>query len=124
MDPAPAERGVPGAGTVHHVAWSAPDPQHPGWIARVRAAGGQPTDVIDRQYFRSIYFHEPGGVLFKIASLGPGFAIDETPAHLGEALRLPPQYEPYRDRLEEILVPLDNPRARLTPPATTTQETR
>lgn len=113
MDPAPEWRPVPGAGTVHHVAWTSPGPQHAGWIGRVRAAGGHPTSVIDRQYFRSIYFHEPGGVLFEIASADPGFAVDESPEHLGEALRLPPQYERYRDQIEERLTPLDNPRVRL-----------
>ena len=124
MDPAPAERGVQGAGTVHHVAWTAPDGEHAGWIARVREAGGHPTTVIDRQYFLSIYFNEPGGVLFEIATPSPGFADDEDPDHLGEALRLPPQYEPYRERIEEILVPLDNPRTRVAPPAATAQENR
>lgn len=124
MDPAPAERGVQGAGTVHHVAWTAPDDEHAGWIARVREAGGHPTTVIDRQYFHSIYFNEPGGVLFEIATPSPGFADDEDPDHLGEALRLPPQYEPYRERIEEILVPLDNPRTRVAPPAATAQENR
>lgn len=113
MDPAPEGRGVPGAGTVHHVAWTAPGAEHAGWIGRVRAAGGHPTGVIDRQYFRSIYFHEPGGVLFEVASAEPGFAVDESPDHLGEVLRLPPQYERYRDRIEERLPPLDNPRVRM-----------
>lgn len=119
LDPAPAERPVPGAGTVHHVAWTAPDDEHAAWDGQVRRSGGHPTAVIDRQYFRSIYFHEPGGVLFEIASVGPGFAVDESSAQLGEALRLPPQYEAYRDRIEERLIPLENPRARLMPPAPT-----
>lgn len=117
LDGAPQERGVPGAGTVHHVAWTAPDDEHAGWIARAAAAGARPTDVIDRQYFNSIYFREPGGVLFEIATPSPGFAYDEEPGHLGEALRLPPQYERYRSRIEEILVPIDNPRRRVAPAA-------
>lgn len=124
VDPAPAEPPVQGAGTVHHVAWTAPDAEHAGWISRIRAAGGRPTGVIDRQYFLSIYFHEPGGVLFEIASPSPGFAVDEEPGHLGEALRLPPQYERHRDRIEERLTPLDNPRTRLAPPVATSQESR
>lgn len=124
VDPAPGERPLQGVGTVHHVAWTAADAEHAGWIDRVRAAGGHPTGIIDRQYFRSIYFHEPGGVMFEIASAGPGFAVDESAAHLGEGLRLPPQYERYRDRIEERLVPLDNPRARIAPPvAATNRET-
>lgn len=124
VDPAPEGRPVQGAGTVHHVAWTAPDDEQPDWIGVVRAAGGHPTGLIDRQYFLSVYFHEPGGVLFEIASPSPGFAVDEEPAHLGEALRLPPQYERYRDRIEERLTPLDNPRTRLAPPVATPQESR
>ncbi len=117
VDPAPEGRPVQGAGTVHHVAWTSPDAEQAGWIGRVRAAGGHPTGLIDRQYFLSVYFHEPGGVMFEIASPSPGFAVDEEPGRLGEALRLPPQYERYRDRIEERLTPLDNPRVRLSPPA-------
>jgi glyoxalase family protein len=124
VDPAPAERPQPGAGTVHHVAWTAPDAEHTSWAGRIHAAGARPTGVIDRQYFRSIYFHEPGGVMFEIATPSPGFAVDEAPGHLGEALRLPPQYERYRDQIEERLVPLANPRALLDPVATAPEETR
>ena len=110
LDPAPTERGEPGAGTVHHVAWTSRDEDHVDWGRRVAQAGGHPTGVIDRQYFRSIYFHEPGRVLFEIATTGPGFAVDEEPDRLGEELRVPPQYEAYRDRIAERLVPLRNPR--------------
>jgi glyoxalase family protein len=105
------ERGIGGAGTVHHVAWAAPMDEHAGWRDRVLAAGGQPTPVIDRFYFRSIYFREPSGVLFEIASIGPGFATDEPLAHLGESLSLPPDFEHLRSQLEPILTPLPNPRA-------------
>jgi len=66
--------------------------------------------VIDRFYFRSVYFREPSGVLFEIATIGPGFAVDEDAAHLGERLSLPPSYEPLRARLEGILKPLPYPR--------------
>ena len=77
-DDPPAERGLSGAGTVHHVAWAAQPEEHEAWRERVLSAGGQPTPVIDRFYFRSIYFREPSGVLFEIATLGgPGFAADE-----------------------------------------------
>jgi glyoxalase family protein len=106
LDPAPAERPEPGAGTVHHVAWTSPDEDHEAWGRRIAEAGARPTQIIDRQYFHSIYFREPGGVLFEIATPSPGFAVDEEPEHLGEELRLPPQYERYRTRIEEILTPL------------------
>jgi glyoxalase family protein len=102
---------VQGAGTVHHVAWASRDEDHEAWRERVLRAGARPTPIIDRQYFRSIYFREPSGVLFEIATLSPGFAIDESPEHLGEELRLPPQHEPLRERLERTLTPLRNPRA-------------
>jgi glyoxalase family protein len=111
-DPAPsARRGIQGAGTVHHIAWAARDGDHEAWRETVAAAGAQVTPIIDRQYFHSIYFREPSGVLFEIATLGPGFAIDEDRAHLGEALRLPPQHEHLRAQLERTLTPLHNPRA-------------
>jgi glyoxalase family protein len=109
-DRPPEEPGVPGGGTVHHVAWSSPMDEHERWRERVEAAGARPTPVIDRFYFRSIYFREPSGVLFEIATLGPGFSADEPPEHLGERLSLPPEYEPLRDRLEQVLTPLPNPR--------------
>jgi len=108
---APEEKGVGGAGTVHHVAWSSTMDDHEAWRERVAAAGGQPTPVIDRFWFRSIYFREPAGVLFEIATLGPGFATDEDPAHLGEKLILPPAFEHLRHRVEPLLTPLPDPRA-------------
>jgi len=106
FDPAPVERGVGGAGTVHHVAWSSPIEDHDTWLTQVAAAGMQPTPVIDRFYFKSIYFREPSGILFEIATLGPGFATDEDPAHLGERLSLPPAFEHLRERIEPVLTPL------------------
>jgi glyoxalase family protein len=109
-DQPPAEPGIPGGGTVHHVAWSSPVDEHERWRERVEAGGARPTPVIDRFYFRSIYFREPSGVLFEIATLGPGFTADEPLEHLGERLSLPPEYEPLRDRLEQVLTPLPNPR--------------
>ena len=104
-------RGVPGAGTVHHVAWASQMDEQDAWRARVLEAGGQPTPVIDRFYFRSIYFREPSGVLFEIATLGPGFTTDEPLEHLGERLSLPPAFEHLRDQVEPILTPLPNPRS-------------
>ena len=106
-----AERGQPGAGTVHHVAWSSPMDEHEAWRQRVADAGANPTPVIDRFYFRSIYFREPSGVLFEIATIGPGFAVDEPADKLGERLSLPPNYEHLREQLEPVLTPLPNPRA-------------
>jgi glyoxalase family protein len=105
------QRGVSGAGTVHHVAWASPMDDHEAWQKRVAEAGASPTPVIDRFYFRSIYFREPSGVLFEIATIGPGFATDEDQDHLGERLSLPPAFEHLRDRLEPVLTPLPNPRA-------------
>jgi glyoxalase family protein len=106
----PEEPGIPGAGTVHHVAWSSTMDEHQAWQKRVAEAGGRPTPVIDRFWFRSIYFREPSGVLFEIATLGPGFSTDEDPEHLGEKLILPPNFEHLRSQVEPILTPLPNPR--------------
>jgi glyoxalase family protein len=103
--------GQGGAGTIHHVAWASPMDEHEAWRARVAEGGARPTPVIDRFYFRSIYFREPSGVLFEIATIGPGFAVDEPAAHLGERLSLPPDYEHLRTQLEPVLTPLPNPRS-------------
>jgi glyoxalase family protein len=113
-DKAPEERGIGGAGTVHHVAWASPIEEHEAWRERVAEAGMRPTPIIDRFYFHSIYFREPSGVLFEIATLGPGFTADEPLETLGEHLALPPNYEPLRDRLEQELTPLPDPRAAWT----------
>jgi len=110
FEPAPAERGVGGAGTVHHVAFSSTLEDHNAWQQRVAEAGMQPTPVIDRFYFRSVYFREPNGVLFELATLGPGFATDEDPAHLGERLSLPPAFEHLREQIEPALTKLPDPR--------------
>jgi glyoxalase family protein len=110
-DPVPDVRGVPGAGTVHHVAFASTFDDHEAWGDRVRAQGLNPTPVIDRFYFRSIYFREPGGVLFEIATLGPGFTADEPLESLGEHLSLPPAFEHLRERIEPVLTPLPDTRA-------------
>ncbi len=109
-DPPPQQIGRQGAGTVHHVAFASPMADHEAWRERIVAAGGHPTAIIDRFYFRSIYFREPSGVLFEIATIGPGFATDEDAAHLGERLSLPPFLEQRRAELEPVLTPLQNPR--------------
>ncbi len=111
-DGAPPERGRPGAGTVHHIAWASRDEDHLDWRARVGQAGASVTGVRDRDYFRSIYFHEPHGILFEIATVSPGFAVDEDPEHLGEGLKLPRMHEHLRPQLERVLTPIVNPRAR------------
>jgi len=102
--------GQPGAGTVHHIAWASRDEDHVAWQQRVGEAGGFVTEVLDRDYFKSVYFREPRGVLFEIATLSPGFAVDEAPDRLGEELRLPKQHEHLRAHLEETLTPVVNPR--------------
>ncbi len=107
---ASSERGVQGAGTVHHIAWHSRDEDHVAWQERVAGAGMNVTPVIDRDYFLAIYFRQPQGVLFEIATTSPGFAVDEDPAHLGEELRLPKQHEHLRSQLERMLTPVTNPR--------------
>ena len=106
---APAEHGLSGAGTVHHIAWASPMEEHEAWQRRVAEAGMRPTPVIDRFYFRSVYFRERAGVLFEIATLGPGFATDEPLEELGRHLSLPPAFEHLRGRLEGVLTPLPEP---------------
>jgi glyoxalase family protein len=105
-DDAPS-RGRQGAGTIHHIAFRArDDDEQRGWRERLLAAGLQVTPVIDRQYFNSVYFREPGGVLFEIATDPPGFAIDEPIEALGQVLKLPARYESMRGRIERILPPI------------------
>ncbi|GAA0554454.1 ring-cleaving dioxygenase [Chitinophaga japonensis] len=100
-------KGLAGAGTVHHIAFSTPNARAQEEVRmRIVKRMLNPTPVLDRNYFTSIYFREPGGVLFEIATAGPGFAVDESPAHLGEALKLPPQYEPRRAEIEQAVVPV------------------
>ena len=114
--PLPLRRAAAGAraagrGIVHHVAWASTIDEHEEWRERAIAGGAQPTPVIDRFYFRSIYFREPSGVLFEIATLGPGFTVDEPLEELGEKLSLPPDYEHLRAEVEPNLRPIVNPRA-------------
>jgi glyoxalase family protein len=109
-DEPPAERGLQGAGSVHHVAWASHDSEHEQWRERVLAAGAHATPVIDRFWFHSVYFREPSGVLFELATFSPGFAADEDPEHLGETLVLPPWLESRRAQIEAQLTPIQNPR--------------
>jgi len=106
-----APRGFWGVGSIHHLAWRVDDEEHQlAMRKRVEAASRHPTPVIDRFWFKSVYFTEPGGVLFELATDGPGFAVDEDPAHLGEALVLPPWLEPERKKIEGALPTLTPPR--------------
>jgi len=111
-DAPPEQHGLQGAGTVHHVAWASTTEEHEQWRQVVSRGGGRPTPVIDRFYFKSIYFREPSAVLFEIATLGPGFDVDEPAGHLGEKLSLPPAFEHLRDRVEANLKPVASPRQR------------
>jgi glyoxalase family protein len=110
-DEPPPERGRPGAGTVHHVAWGTTVAEHPRWQEHLEGSGVQTSGIIDRHYFHSIYFREPSGVLFEIADDGPGFTVDVPLEELGSKVILPPKLEPYRDRIEAQLTPLPDPRA-------------
>ncbi len=102
-----ARRGAWGVGAVHHLAWRVDDDRHQLEVReQVTAAGATPTNVIDRFWFKSVYFKEPGGALFELATDGPGFSIDEDAAHLGETLVLPPFLEASRQEIERVLPPL------------------
>jgi glyoxalase family protein len=99
--------GEESIGTVHHVAWRAQDDAtQKTWRDTLVAAGRNVTPVIDRWYFKSIYFREPGGVLFEIATDGPGFTVDEKPEALGSGLSLPPWFDVKRDELDRTLTPI------------------
>lgn len=106
FDPPPAGSGISGAGTVHHVAWATEPAEHDEWVERLAAGRVSSTPVIDRHYFRSIYFREPGGVLYELATKGPGFTIDDPLDQLGQRLILPPRFEPDRERIAAALTPL------------------
>ncbi|HEY1456407.1 MAG TPA: ring-cleaving dioxygenase [Candidatus Dormibacteraeota bacterium] len=99
--------GEESLGTVHHVAWRTPDAAtQEQWRETLTRAGRNVTPVIDRWYFKSIYYREPGGVLYEIATDGPGFTVDETPEKLGSALSLPPWFQVRRDQLDSVLPPI------------------
>ena len=116
-DEAPAAPGAPGGGTIHHVAWGATAAEHPAWLEHLRAAGVRSTQIIDRHYFHSIYFREPGGVLYEIADDEPGFTVDLPLEQLGTKIILPPWLETQRDQIEARLTPLPDPRADWSAPA-------
>lgn len=108
-DPAPAERGRQSGGSVHHVAWGTTAAEHPQWQDRITGAGVHTSGIIDRTYFKSIYFREPSGVLFEIADDAPGFTIDSPVEELGRKIILPPQFESQREQIEQRLTPLPDP---------------
>lgn len=111
-DPAPPEiNRRQGAGSVHHVAFASAPQDIERWRELLARSGARPTPVVERFYFKSVYFLEPSGVLFEIATIGPGFAVDEDEAHLGEGLSLPPPFEPMREELSRTLKPLPYPPA-------------
>ena len=100
-------KGLAGSGTVHHIAFATPGKETQSEVRlRILQRMLNPTPVLDRSYFTSVYFREPGGVLFEVATQGPGFAIDEAVEHLGESLKLPPQFESRRKELENLLTPV------------------
>lgn len=104
----PSERGLMGAGTVHHIAWRARDEEdHRKWRALLLEKGFYPTEILDRNYFKALYFHEEGGILFEIATDPPGFSVDEPSSTLGQKLMLPSWLESRRSELEETLPPVE-----------------
>jgi glyoxalase family protein len=111
FDPPLVSRAVPGAGTIHHIAWGTTVAEHPSWYERINAAGVASSAIIDRHFFHSIYFREPGGVLYEIADDGPGFAHDVPVSELGREVVLTPWLESRRAEIEARLTPLPDPRA-------------
>jgi glyoxalase family protein len=110
-DDPPAERGRPSAGTIHHIAWGTTDADMPKWIERVTQAGIPNSGYVDRHYFHSLYFREPSGVLYELATREPGFTVDGPVEELGTKLILPPFLEPRREEIAARLTPLPDPRA-------------
>ncbi len=117
-DPAPEGRGRPSAGTVHHVAWGTQDADMQNWIDTVTQAGIPNSGYVDRHYFHSLYFREPGGVLYELATREPGFTVDGPVEELGTKLILPPFLEPRREQIAARLTPLPDPRASWKPAET------
>jgi glyoxalase family protein len=111
LDEPPAEPGRQSAGTVHHVAFATTDAEHGAWLDRLNEVGVPNSGVIDRHYFHSIYFREPGGVLFELATEEPGFTVDGPVEELGRRIILPPWLESRREEVEARLTPLPDPRA-------------
>ncbi|MGQ0600206.1 MAG: VOC family protein [Anaerolineales bacterium] len=115
LDPAPTAPGRQSAGSIHHVAWYTTDAEQGLWLERLNNAGVQHSGIIDRHYFHSLYFREPGGVLFELATEEPGFTVDSPLEELGRKIILPPWLESQRAAIEARLTPLPDPRAGWTP---------
>jgi glyoxalase family protein len=111
FDESPSERGRQSAGTVHHVAWGTTDAEQGKWVERLNEARVQNTGIIDRHYFHSVYFREPGGVLYELATEEPGFTVDGPVEEFGKRIILPPWLESQRAEVEARLTPLPDPRA-------------
>jgi glyoxalase family protein len=111
FDPAPEERGRQSAGTVHHIAWGTTDQDMNAWIEKVSDAGIPNSGLVDRHFFHSLYFREPGGILYELATEEPGFLVTGPVEELGKRIILPPFLESQRDRIEARLTPLPDPRA-------------
>jgi len=111
LDPAPSPSGRQSAGTVHHIAWGTSDAEQSTWVETLNAAGVRHSGIIDRHYFHSLYFREPGGVLFELATEEPGFTVDGPAEEFGKKIILPPWLEPDRAQVEARLTPLPDPRA-------------
>jgi glyoxalase family protein len=111
FDPAPEERGRPSAGTVHHIAWGTTDDELPAWIDLLNEVKLPNSGYVDRHYFHSLYFREPGGILYELATAEPGFTVDGPEEELGRTLILPPFLEHRRAEIEARLTPLPDPRA-------------
>ena len=110
-DEPPAEPGHQSAGTVHHVAWGTTMAEQEHWLGRLNEVGIPNSGLVDRHYFRSVYFREPGGVLYELATEEPGFTVDGPVEQLGKRIILPPWLEPEREQTEARLTPLPDPRA-------------
>jgi glyoxalase family protein len=110
FDDPPTDRGLQGGGVIHHIAWFSTVADHGAWLTRVQEAGVPTSGIVDRHYFRSIYFREPSGILYEIADDGPGFTRDLPLADLGTRVILPPWLESQRAVIEATLTPLPAPR--------------
>jgi glyoxalase family protein len=111
FDPAPAEPGRQSGGIVHHVAWHTTVADHPRWAQLITEAGIPNSGIVDRHYFKALYFREPGGILYEISDDAPGFTVDDPVEELGRRIILPPRFEPQREQIEARLTPLPDPRA-------------
>ncbi|HEX4034768.1 MAG TPA: VOC family protein [Solirubrobacteraceae bacterium] len=110
-EPPAGSRHVQGAGSIHHIAWGTTVAEHPRWHEHLAGAGVPTTPIIDRHFFHSIYFREPGGILYEIADDAPGFAMDGPLSEMGRTVILPPWLEQHRAAIEARLTPLPDPRA-------------